>query len=436
LREIAIDPVIGRLALGVASAAEGTALQNSLLLTYTYGAVGAVGAHPISRPSAPQEWLGEPVDLRVVNFHLNPSGLQQALANIDTANQPVVIEIRDSMVHTLNLAVVPGTVNEDGGPNLRLNRTLIIRAASGQRPIIRLIQPLRFRPTNVVGVDTAQQAQFDAVMDRLTVRLEGVYLAPEAGLPPDQPLIARAALHSLEMINCTLEPGGFLQLDGTPEGTRAPMRTAMALRHPYGFADADEEQAFRQTPEVHVQRCIAGPLLLDTAYSLFLTDTIIDAGRNVADPPDNAFTVASATDAINGWGPPTQVSSVTCLGRMRVDSISGRGGIWVHALEVLNNQQGCLKFSYFSGVGDRLPQHHACIMGSEAPLRFVSAQFGDAAYGQLTLRADFRIRERGPNNDAMGAFGFLLEAHKWRNLHIRYREFMPVGVRPLLIPVT
>jgi hypothetical protein len=50
--------------------------------------------------------------------------------------------------------------------------------------------------------------------------------------------------------------------------------------------------------------------------------------------------------------------------------------------------------------------------------------------------ADFRILERGPNDDAMGAFGFLLEAHRWHNLNIRFREFMPLGVRPLLIPVT
>ena len=36
----------------------------------------------------------------------------------------------------------------------------------------------------------------------------------------------------------------------------------------------------------------------------------------------------------------------------------------------------------------------------------------------------------------MGAFGFLLEAHRWHNLQIRIREFMPVGVRPLVVPVT
>jgi hypothetical protein len=69
-------------------------------------------------------------------------------------------------------------------------------------------------------------------------------------------------------------------------------------------------------------------------------------------------------------------------------------------------------------------------------LEFTSEFFGDAAYGQLAAMTDFRIRERGPNDDAMGAFGFLLEAHKWRNLQIRFREFMPVGIRPLLIPVT
>jgi hypothetical protein len=121
---------------------------------------------------------------------------------------------------------------------------------------------------------------------------------------------------------------------------------------------------------------------------------------------------------------------------MRVESINGQGGIWVHRLEVFNNQIGCLKFSYFSGQGDRLPQSHGCVNGTEALLRFTSETFGEPAYGQLTLSTEFRIRERGPKDDLMGAFGFLLESHKWRNLQIRFREFMPVGVRPLLIPVS
>ena len=62
--------------------------------------------------------------------------------------------------------------------------------------------------------------------------------------------------------------------------------------------------------------------------------------------------------------------------------------------------------------------------------------FRHPAYGQLARTSDYRILEKGPDEDAMGAFGFIKEAHKWRNICIRFREFMPVGVRALLIPVT
>lgn len=74
--------------------------------------------------------------------------------------------------------------------------------------------------------------------------------------------------------------------------------------------------------------------------------------------------------------------------------------------------------------------------GNEGKLLFESEVFLNPSYGQLSYLADFRIRERGPNDDAMGAFGFLFDAHKWHNLSIRYREFMPVGLRPLILKVT
>ncbi|MFQ5793428.1 MAG: hypothetical protein ACE5JP_00055 [Candidatus Bipolaricaulia bacterium] len=429
-REIAIDPVIGRIVIGVDTEDDGDALVDHLLLTYTYGAGGPVGAHPISHPSSPQEWNDEPVVVKEVNFHQNPNGLRDALNDIQDSPSPIVIEIHDSMAHELDLSAIGGTIDEDGGPNLRLNRSLIIRAADNQRPIIKLAQPLRFRPTHVKGANDEEQRQFDAVMSNLTVRLEGLYPTRGDSFPTDEPLMARAALHNLEIFNCTLDPGGFRKLDGT----HALIHPSMGLKEPYGFADANEEEAFNQTPEIILQRTITGPLFIDTGYHLFLADSIIDAGKGVNDDPATAsFAISGASD---DWGPPTQVNGITVFGRMRVESINGRGGIWIHALEVLQNQKGCIKFSYFSGNGDRLPQNHGCVNGTEAQLRFVSEIFGQPAYGQLAHTTDFRIRERGPNDDAMGAFGFLLEAHKWRNIQIRYREFMPVGVRPLLIPVT
>ncbi len=142
--------------------------------------------------------------------------------------------------------------------------------------------------------------------------------------------------------------------------------------------------------------------------------------------------------SVEGLGPATRVSGVTILGRMRVESLEGAGGIWVHALEVLDTQRGCIKFSYFSGeAADRLPQNHGCVKGTAARLRFRSEAFGEPGVRHSWRAAtDERIREQGPHDDQMGAFGFLLEAHKWRNLQIRFREFMPVGIRPLLIAVT
>jgi len=437
-QEIAIDPIIGRIAIGVATAARATALENDLLITHTYGAVGPVGAQPISRPLLPAEFTVPPNHVRHIDFRVNPHSLVEALNDVHITTEPIVIEIDDSMTYVLDLTdptLVEERLTEDGGPGLKLNRSLVIRAADNQRPVIELAQPLRFRPANVSGASPQQQNEFDALMSTLTVRLEGLYLTRGENFPAGEPLIARAALNRLEIIGCTLDPGGFKSI----HGDRTSIFTSMRLKDPYGFTtDAAEESAFNQIPEIIVSRSIAGPLLIDPGYRLDLTDSVIDAGQGGDDQADKfAVTQASDPNPLHGWGPATRVSGVTVFGRMRVESVDGSGGIWVHALEAMNNQIGCIKFSYVSGEAeDRLPPNHGCVKGTEAVLRFNSEIFGEPAYGQLALSSDFRIRERGPNDDAMGAFGFLLEAHKWRNLQIRYREFMPVGIRPLLIPVT
>jgi hypothetical protein len=446
-KEIAIDPVIGRVVIGVGTAPRANALKTDLLVTYTYGAVGPVGAHPVTRAALTDKFnIPETSpNFRVVSFRNDPNGLRNALQNLQNETDPVVIEIRDSFTHVLDLSAIAGTVVEDGGRNLRLNSSLLIRAASNQLPIIKLMQPLRFRPAKVVATpptDQIAQTALDATMSEMTVRLEGLFLERGENFPAaEEALVARAALNRLEIIDCTLDPGGFRQVDGA----RAPVQTSLLLKEPYGFASAQDEEVFDQTPEIIFFRSIAGPLLLDTGYRLQLTDSIIDAGQGVADGTDK-LAIGNATNPAN-WGAPTTFKGVTIFGCTRVESVTGSGGIFVHSLKAHDVQRGCVKFSYLAneaGVvhADRLPQHYACVVGrsaikgEEARLEFTSEFFGDQAYGQLALASDFRIRERGPDDDQMGAFGFQLDAHKWRNLQIRFREFMPVGSRPLLIPVT
>jgi hypothetical protein len=175
---------------------------------------------------------------------------------------------------------------------------------------------------------------------------------------------------------------------------------------------------------------------IDSNYDLTLSGTIVDAASGVGDTPANLAVHAASGDAETGWGPALNVDGMTCFGRMRVESATGAGGIWLHRLEVHDDQQGCIKFSYFSGDADKLPQHQACVFGTQAAIRFASEVFGTAGYAQLHFYSDRRILEQGPNYDTMGAFGYLLNTHRWKNINIRYREFMPVGVRPVLVPVT
>lgn len=442
-REVAVDPENGRIAIGVASAAEVTALQQSLLVSWTYASPGEVGAHPVSRGAAPALVAGDAPELGVVTWEAGFQRLQEALDNLQAETAPVVVEIHDNRVHDLDLSAVQGTLVEDGGPNLLLAHSLVIRAGTGYRPTLRLAQPLRFRPAQVSAppdpdplVVKAAQAQLEAAMDELTVVLEGVYVTRGAAFPAGEPLVARAAVHALEVLDCTLDPGGYRRCDGT----RAPVHPSFRLRSPFGFAAMADEVNFTQSPELHLQRSITGPVLADARYRLFVSDSIVDGGQGVDD--GGAASAVSGSkpgdppDLLHGWGPPTVVSGATFFGRVRVEAIEGKGGIFVHRLQARDNQHGCIKHSWFRGVNDRLPQQHACVKGPEARLAFTDEAFGEPAYGQLAFTADFRVRERGPGDDAMGAYGFLREAHAWRNLQVRFREFMPVGTRPLLVPVT
>jgi hypothetical protein len=326
------------------------------------------------------------------------------------------------MTHELDIATVIGAGNEGGQSVLRLGKSLWIRAATGQRPVIKLRRPLAFRP-DVVGTE---------LEEGLTVKIEGLYLTRDAGFGPGDALIARAALHELIIDGCTLDPGGSLAFNGT----RQPIRTALYFTNDYGFADPAEETLFEQTPEITIHRSILGPLALDTDYRLSLSGSIVDAGSGVAAMAP-AYAIHAATGAAaTEWGPELSLSGLTCFGRVRVESATGQGGIFVHRLEAHDDQRGCIKFSYFSGDADRLPPHHGCIFAHSARLQFTTEYFGQPGYAQLRCTSDRHILENGPSHDQMGALGYLLNTHKWKNIHIRYREFMPVGVRPVVIPIT
>ncbi len=429
--EIVIDPDRGRVvfgAMGATQATEADAIVNGLYISPTHAFQGPVGAQPIPRQATPATWLEVlPIIVTIDTVNTPANTLQNALANLQTRAQPLIIEIKDSLVHELDLSLIAGTSNELGLQTLRLNRSLWIRAADGERPIIRLKQPLAFRPHDVLS------AGAPAVMDSLMVRLEGINLTRDkAVFPANTPLIARAALHQLHIQDCTLDPGGYVALNNI----RTPILQSMRLNNTNGFVLPGEILAFDQSPEIVLENSISGPLAIDDDYSLNVINSIIDAGGTLETAAPTLAVGAATGNAELTWGPALTINGLTCFGRMRVTSASGKGGIWVHALQVLDNQSGCIKNSWFANANNRLPSNHACLHQSQSDLHFVAQTFGRPGYAQITRDSDIRILEQGPNNDEMGAFGFLLNSHKWKNIQIRFREYMPVGIRPVLIAVT
>ena len=426
--EIVIDPDIGRLLIGLDTAEqadelivlEGTELVSRLFVSFTYGTVGPVGAHPVSR-SVPAP--NPTADVRRVGDVTGGVTLQAALNGLAVATTPVVIEIHDSLVHDVDLSLLPGSVI-DGTLSLRLAQSLTIRAAGEHRPIVRLAQPLSLRP-----VSASAATPFEP-----QVRLEGLYIAPNDAtpFPAGAALIDRAAVARLEIIGCTLAPGGH----SLRNGDRAPMQPGLRLVNGYGFADPNDVDDFVPTPDIVIQRSITGTLAVDERYRLDIQDSIVDAGLGLADAPTGLFAIGAATDPVNGWAARLDFDGLTCFGPVRVAAVGGLGGIFTQRFEVLDNQHGCIKWTAFSGDADRLPPNHFCVHADEARIVFTSERFNDPGYAQLARESDHRVRELGPDDDAMGAFGFLLEAHKWTNLQVRLREFMPVGVRPLVVPVT
>lgn len=462
--EIAIDPAIGRVVFGVRganAAALAQPLANGLFVSAATGFPGSarrdagVGAEPL--PRAPQDNPAATV-VRVDNI---ASTLAAALDNLSARVAPLIVEIANSDTYRLDLGAVVAIGNDAGMLSLRLPQlppgvdagappvALTIRAASGERPVIRLVQPLRFRPAALAGGAQAQP----------NVLLQGLYITRDAAFPAGGALVEQTALNRLEIDGCTLDPGGQRVLDGTPAGTRAPIATALRLAADLGLTAA-QRAAFGQVPEIVLRRTICGRLAIDPGFLVGLEACIVDGGAGVAEGAP-ALAIGAASLAEDEWSAPVAFKGLTVLGRARTERARGDGAIFVHGLEVNDNQDShagplysvrgnargsgvlallakdgsCIKWSYFSATGNRLPQHFACVFGGDARLRFTAEHFGQPGYGDLAWDTDRRIRESGPGDDEMGAFNFLGNTHRWKNIGIRLREFMPVGMRALPIPV-
>jgi hypothetical protein len=111
---------------------------------------------------------------------------------------------------------------------------------------------------------------------------------------------------------------------------------------------------------------------------------------------------------------------------------------------VENSQQGCLRFSAWSS-GSVVPRQYECAqIQAGAPL-FTSRVFGQPGYAQLLDSVDNEIvspatgatiQAGAQDGSEMGVFALEKNPIKERSILVKYQEYMPLGLNPVLIHVT
>lgn len=140
----------------------------------------------------------------------------------------------------------------------------------------------------------------------------------------------------------------------------------------------------------------------------------------------------------------------TVLGRMEVHRLQASECILNDLAVVDDTQHGCVRFTCWT-TQSVLPRQFESVQTNPAANLFTSTDFGQPGYGQLLPTADFQIigaaetastaapptiLSGAENGSEMGAFCLAQNSIKEQALLIKYQEYMPFGLVPVLIYVT
>lgn len=135
---------------------------------------------------------------------------------------------------------------------------------------------------------------------------------------------------------------------------------------------------------------------------------------------------------------------VTVLGRTFAHRLQASDSILDGFAAVEDTQDGCVRFSAVT-TGSSVPRRYLSVSTAlDAPL-FTSRAYGEPGYGQLLESADraivggasdVTITAGAETGSEMGAYSSQLAPIKERGLLVKFDEYMPLGLTPVVIHVT
>ena len=240
--------------------------------------------------------------------------------------------------------------------------------------------------------------------------------------------------------------------------TAIPGRIAAALRAYGARALAGQEPGLPRGVLTGLNALVDGPSLYDA--DLFANVNLspdllaLAAEAGTLDPAGlatlnrglltEAFPVALGVAALAVADATVQLTRVTVLGRIAAHRLAASDSVLTDFTAINNVQDGFVRFSAYA-AGSAIPRpYQSAPITPGAPI-FTSSSYGQPGYAQLLETADaaitggatgVSISSGAGTRSEMGAFSADRNPLKEQGLLVKYAEYMPLGLTPVIVHVT
>jgi hypothetical protein len=421
-RPILVDPELGRFML----LGSGRRELASVRATWHYGLSAAIGGGEYERRTIdPQGVIHErrrgeegeiPTDA-VVLYRV--SSRQGEFSTLSVAleqwshDDPMraVIELDESEVYTHHVEI-----------RLKRDQQLVVRAAEGRRPIVRILDQ---RPDLRDAFLVRAQANTRFTLDGLMITGRAMRVEGE--------------LRRLELRHVTLVPA---RTDVGRDDDESTLSDASLQLDRLG-----------EDAEVSIEHSILGPIVVEDRgdpLPLCISDSIIDAlgDRSRALWSGRAGNRVAAQVAL-------QIRRSTVFGELHAHVIDlAEDSIFSGCVHAERRQRGCMRFCSLH-CGEATPRRFHCqpdqaieaagaqqdqaraerIARRVQPV-FASRRYGDPEYARLADHTDSAVRRGAHDESEMGVFHDLFTPQRTTRLRDALHEFVPADADVGLIPVT
>jgi hypothetical protein len=402
---VAVDPELGRIAFPPT-----VSRKQGVWVSYHYGFSADMGSGEYARA------LPEPAGTVVYRVGESEGGggaftrITDALTQWQTDKPPAAaIELTDSTVYVEPIRI-----------SLAADQQLILRARSGARPVIRMLDWQNALPDSLSIYGEAGS----------WFTLDGVVVIGR-GLQLDGDMAGAVVRHA------TLVPGWSMDCDCEP---KRPTEPSVEVNGNVGCLTIDH--SISGAIEVNRDQARTDPV------TIRVRDSIVDATsveRTAIVGPGSLCAHAILT-----------VARSSIFGSIEVRAIElAENSILLGSIRVCRRQQGCIRFCYVT-PGSRTPRRYECqpdlveavvvesfkrgeITADERDVllerervrvepEFNSTRYGDPTYGQLTDSCAPEITRGAEDQSEMGAFHDLYQPQRAANLRARLAEYAPAGI--------